>query len=199
MRLARANVTIGDMENPTDLIRRLENLLRAGTIADIDPEAPRCRVKTGGLLTGWLPFFAPRAGSDSEWDPPSAGEQCLVLSPSGNPATGFVLYGIFSDQFPAPDNNLARHRRKYRDGAIVEYDTATHTLTATLPDGGTANLTAPGGVNITGDVHITGNVAVEGLVSATEDVTAGAQNISLVNHRTKGVMPGSGLSEEPTP
>ncbi|WP_241667871.1 phage baseplate assembly protein V [Pseudomonas sp. Sample_24] len=199
MRLARASVTIGDMENLTDLIRRLENLLRAGTIAAIDPEAPRCRVKTGGLMTGWLPFFSPRAGTDSEWDPPSEGEQCLVLSPSGNPATGFVLYGIFSDQFPAPDNNLARRRRKYRDGAIVEYDTESHTLTATLPAGGTANLTAPGGVNITGDVHITGNVAVEGLLSATEDVTAGAQNISLVNHRTKGVMKGTDVSLEPTP
>lgn len=193
MRLARASVTIGDMENLTDLIRRLENLLRAGTIADIDPEAPRCRVKTGGLVTGWLPFFAPRAGTDSEWDPPSKGEQCLVLSPSGNPATGFVLFGIFSDQFPSPDNKLSRRRRKYRDGAIVDYDTETHTLTATLPEGGKVELIVPSGLKIKGDVDI------DGLVNVTKDVLAGAQKISLVNHRTKGVMKGTDISLEPTP
>lgn len=193
MLLARASGTIGRMDMLTELTRRLENLIRAGTIADIDPALPRCRVKTGGLVTDWLPFFALRAGEDSEWDPPSQGEQCLVLSPSGNPATGFVLVGLYCDQFPAPDTSLTRRRRRYRDGATVDYDTASHTLSATLPDGGKLNVTAPGGVSIVGDVDI------DGLVTVTKDVVAGEASISLVHHKTSEVMPGSGTSGEPTP
>jgi phage baseplate assembly protein V len=164
--------------NITDILRRLENLIRPGTIAEIDPAAPRCRVKTGGLLTGWLPFLVLRAGEDAEWDPPSIGEQCLVLSPSGNPAHGFVLGGVYSDQFPAPDTDLNRHRRRYRDGAVIDYDTATHALTATLPAGGAARLVAPGGVSILGNVDITG------LVTVSDDVVAAG--ISLVNHTHPG-------------
>lgn len=192
MHPARTSGTIVGMDSLTDLTRRLENLIRAGTVAEVDPDAPRCRVKTGGLETNWLPFFAARAGEDSEWDPPSVNEQCLVLSPSGNPAQGFVIVGLYSDEFPAPDHSLTRRRRRYRDGAVIEYDTATHSLTATLPAGGTASVTAPGGV------HIVGDLSVDGLISSTKDVTAGPQNISLVKHRTKGVMPGGGISEEPT-
>lgn len=193
MRHARASRNICGMDSLADIIRRLENLIRAGTIAEIDPELPRCRVKSGGLMTGWLPFLALRAGEDSEWDPPSINEQCLVLSPSGNPAQGFVIYGLYSDRFPAPDNSLTRHRRRYRDGATIDYDTATHTLTATLPDGGKANLIAPGGV------HITGDVLIEGLVTVSKDVVAGPQAISLVKHRHTGVQSGSGTTQMPIP
>lgn len=193
MQLARATCNIGGMDSLTELTRRLENLIRAGTIAELDPEKPRCRVKTGGLLTDWLPFFALRAGEDSDWDPPSVDEQCLVLSPSGNPAHGFVIFGLYSDRFPAPDNVPTRRRRRYRDGAVVDYDTATHTLSATLPDGGKANLIAPGGV------HITGDVVIDGLVTVTQDVVAGEQKISLINHRTSGVLRGNALSDGPVP
>jgi phage baseplate assembly protein V len=193
MQLARATCNIGGMDSLTELTRRLENLIRAGTIAELDPEKPRCRVKTGGLLTDWLPFFALRAGEDSDWDPPSADEQCLVLSPSGNPAHGFVIFGLYSDRFPAPDNVPTRRRRRYRDGAIVDYDTASHTLTATLPEGGKVELIVPGGLKIKGDVDI------EGLVNVTKDVVAGEQQISLVNHRTSGVMRGNALSDGPAP
>jgi phage baseplate assembly protein V len=193
MQLARATCNIGGMDSLTELTRRLENLIRAGTIAELDPEKPRCRVKTGGLLTGWLPFFALRAGEDSDWDPPSIDEQCLVLSPSGNPAHGFVIFGLYSDRFPAPDNVSTRRRRRYRDGAVVDYDTATHTLTATLPEGGKVELIVPGGLKIKGDVDI------DGFVKVTEDVVAGEQKISLINHRTSGVLRGNALSDGPVP
>lgn len=193
MRHARASRTICVMDSLTDVIRRLENLIRAGTIAAIDPAIPRCQVKTGGLLTDWLPFYTLRAGEDSDWDPPSINEQCLVLSLSGNPAHGFVIAGFNSDQFPAPDQSLTRRRRRYRDGATVDYDTKTHTLTATLPDGGKAVLVAPGGV------HIKGDVVIEGLVTVSQDVVAGPLGISLVNHRTAGVKRGNEVSDGPIP
>lgn len=180
------------MNDIADILRRLENLIRLGTIAQVDPVARRCRVNTGGLLTDWLPWATQRAGEDREWDAPSVGEQCLLFSPSGEPALGVVLLGLYSDQFPAPDNNPNRRRRAYRDGAVVEYDTETHAMRATLPAGGTAEITAPGGVTITGNTKIIGGLTVSdgatitGTLAATVDVTADA--VSLVGHRHGGVQ-----------
>jgi phage baseplate assembly protein V len=175
------------------LLRRLENLIRPGTVAEFDPATARCRVQTGNLLTTWLPFFTFNAGEDSTWHPPSVDEQCLILSPSGNPETGFVLIGLYSDRYPAPDNSPTRHRRRYRDGAVVDYDTATHTLTATLPAGGQIVATAPGGMRLIGDLE------VDGLITATQDVIAGEQKISLTTHKTAGIQKGTGVSDGPVP
>ena len=177
--------------NITDLLRRLENLIRLGTIAAVDHQAARCTVRTGGLSVPNLPWIALRAGDSSDWDPPTVGEQCILFSPSGEPALGIALVGLYSQQRPAPSNSATVRRRKYPDGAVIDYDHASHTLSATLPAGGKVQLTAPGGLVIVGDVDITGTLR------ASEDVIAG--DISLVNHRTKGVMPGNGISEEPTP
>jgi phage baseplate assembly protein V len=130
------------------------------------------RVQTGGLLTGWLPVFAQRAGTDSEWNPPSVDEQCLVLSPSGEPAQGFVLVGLYSDAYPAPDDSPTRHRRAYRDGAVIEYDTETHQLRAELPAEGTFELIAQGGSRIVGPVRIEGTLHTTEAVSTDSTVHA---------------------------
>jgi phage baseplate assembly protein V len=164
--------------NTTDLLRRLENLIRLGTIAAVDHQAARCTVSTGGLTVPGLPWLAARAGSSLDWDPPTVGEQCILFSPSGEPALGVVLVGLYSQQRPAPANSADLRRRTYPDGAVIEYDHAAQALTATLPAGGTAKLTAPGGVTILGDVDITG------LVTVSEDVIAAG--ISLVDHRHPG-------------
>lgn len=177
--------------NITDLLRRLDNLIRIGIIAAVDHQAARCTVKTGGLTIPNLSWLALRAGSSLDWDPPTLGEQCLLLSPSGEPAQGIALIGLFSQQRPAPSNSANLRRRVYPDGAVIDYDHATSMLTATLPEGGKVKLTAPDGVSIIGNVDITG------ILRASEDVIAG--DISLVNHRTKGVTPGNGVSLEPTP
>jgi len=191
---ARVAVSIGSM-NTADLIRRLENLIRFGTIAEVDTAAARCRVKTGGITTAWLPWFAERAGQDSTWEAPSIGEQCVVFCPSGEPAVGVVMVGLYSEQFPAPDNSAARRRRKYRDGAVIDYDTGTKTLTATLPAGGKIIATAPGGFDLTGDVTIQGDVAITGKVDATADVTAGG--VSVMGHKHGGVSRGNAQTDAP--
>ncbi|MDH0099934.1 phage baseplate assembly protein V [Stutzerimonas stutzeri] len=175
--------------NITDLLRRLENLIRLGTIAAVDHQAARCTVSTGGLSVPNLPWLALRAGSSSDWDPPTVGEQCILFSPSGEPALGVALVGLYSQQRPAPSNSATVRRRKYPDGAVIDYDHASHTLSATLPTGGKAQLTAPGGVTILGNVDITGTVTV------SEDVLAAG--ISLVNHVHGGVQGGPSKTGAP--
>ncbi|MBH3355747.1 phage baseplate assembly protein V [Pseudomonas stutzeri] len=175
--------------NITDLLRRLENLIRLGTIAAVDHQAARCTVSTGGLSVPNLPWLAQRAGSSLDWDPPTVGEQCILFSPSGEPALGVALVGLYSQQRPAPSNSATVRRRTYPDGAVIDYDHATHTLSATLPVGGKVQLTAPGGVTILGNVDITGTVTV------SEDVLAAG--ISLVNHVHGGVQSGPSNTGSP--
>ena len=151
--------------NIADLVRRIENLIRPGVIAEVQHTPLRVRVATGGLLTGWLMVFAQRAGEDRTWDPPSVNEQCVVFCPSGLPEQGFAVVGLNGDDFPAPDESPYRHRRTYRDGAVIEYDTASHQLRAALPGGGTFELIAAGGSRIVGPV------VIEGTLHATEAVS----------------------------
>lgn len=199
------------MNSLAELARLIENLIRFGSIAEVRMEPPRVRVKSGKITTAWLPWISLRAGKDREWDPPTEGEQAVVFSPSGLLTQGVVLVGLFSDQIQANGDREGLHRRTYRDGAVIEYDSIAHHLRAVLPEGGITDLVSTGGINITGPViHVgdytqtgdytqQGNQQVTGHVTASVDVIAGPNAISLISHRTKGVTPGMGISEEPTP
>lgn len=194
-------VTISTMNDLATLARLIENLIRLGTIAAVQMKPPRVQVKTGSLTTGWLPWIAARAGADREWNPPTAGEQVLLFSPSGQLGNGIVLTGLFSDHIPANGDREGLHRCTYRDGTVIEYDSIAHHLNVTLADGGTTSLTSTGGINIVGPINHkgdytqTGNQNVTGKVVVTEDVIAA--NISLVNHPHGNIMPGSGKTGKP--
>lgn len=187
---ARVAATIGGMNDLATLARLLENLIRLGTVAEVDHAAARVRVQSGQLLTGWLPWLAPRAGADREWNPPTPGEQVVLFSPSGQTANGVAIVGLFSDQHPANGDRPGLHRRTYRDGAVIEYDSVAHHLRATLPAGGSTELVSTGGISITGDITHqgnytqTGNQNVTGTVTVSTDVVAAG--ISLVKHEHIG-------------
>ena len=162
----------------TELARRLENLVRIGTVAEVDPDQARVRVKYGEtpdgdpVLTGWLRWMPSRAGEDRTWWSPSMGEQVMILSPSGELAAGVVLPALYQQGHPAPESDPGKHVTLYRDGARIEYDASAHRLKAELPGGGSAELVADGGVSITGDVTVTGNVTVTGDVAVTGRIDA---------------------------
>lgn len=189
------------MNSLAEINRLLENLIRFGTIAEVQHVPPRVKVQTGGMLTTWLPWLAWRAGESREWDPPTVNEQVLLLSPSGQLANGVAVTGLFSDLITANGDRAGLHRRTYADGAVVEYDSVAHHLVATLPDGGTTELISTGGIHIVGDIthegdYIqTGNQNVTGLVTVTQDVIA--NGISLVKHVHDGVMSGPGKTGAP--
>nr|WP_286946257.1 phage baseplate assembly protein V [Pseudomonas sp. UBA6718] len=150
--------------NIADLARLLENIVRFGTVEAVQMQPPRVQVKSGNITTAWRPWLNLRAGADREWDPPTIGEQVVLLSPSGNLAQGVVLTGLFSDLIPANGERDGLHRRTYRDGAVIEYDSIAKHLRATLP--GTAEVTAVGDISITsgGKIQIaaTGDVVITG-------------------------------------
>ncbi|MBC3258047.1 phage baseplate assembly protein V [Pseudomonas paralactis] len=191
------------MNDFATLSRMLENLIRFGVITAVQMEPPRVQVTTGKLTTAWLPWLALRAGADRDWDPPTVGEQVILLSPSGQLANGIVVTGMFSDHIPANGNRAGLHRRTYSDGTVIEYDSVAHHLNATLVDSGTTNLISTGGINLVGDIthqgdYIqTGNQNITGRIDVSEDVVAA--KVSLVNHLTSGVKQGGEQSGVPIP
>ncbi|RJF92990.1 phage baseplate assembly protein V [Sphingomonas cavernae] len=175
--------------------RPMGDLIRLGTIAEVDLAGARCTVDLDDeLTTDWVPWFAPRAGETAIWSPPSVGEQVLLISPEGDMESAVALLGVYSDDNPAPGDSLTELIR-FKDGAIISYDPEAHALSAILPDGATAEITAPGGLTITGDVTIEGDVTINGKAEASEDVVGGG--ISLKSHKHGGVAAGGAKTAVP--
>lgn len=178
--------------NTADLTRRLDNLIRLGKIEVVDIEArpaPKVRVLTGRLLTDWLPYFMVAAGADRDAAAPSVGEGCVILSPGGDPAQGFVLAGLPTEAWTCPNFSEVQRARHYRDGAVLRYDSEMHHLAAILPAGATFSLESDGGLTITGDVDVIGKI------TATVDVVAAG--VSLKDHPHPGVLRGAALTDPP--
>ena len=124
----------------TEISRRLENIIRFGTVSTVDLDAVRCRVKSGSIETEWLRWHTVRAGATLTWDPPTVGEQVVVLSPSGEIANGVVLFGFNSDQHPAPSASADTHLVRLPDGAEIGYDHTSHAYSVVVPSGGKITL-----------------------------------------------------------
>lgn len=147
-----------------DLSRLIENLIRTGTVSQVDHARAMCRVKSGALETDWLPFTAHRAGNTRTWSPPTAGEQVLIMSPSGEPGAGIVITGIYATAHPAPSDSPDEHVTEYPDGARISYNHVSGHLAVTSIKTGVIQAAT----SITLDTpltHCTGELTVDGLLT----------------------------------
>ncbi|WP_261372129.1 phage baseplate assembly protein V [Yersinia bercovieri] len=133
----------------TEILRLLRNLIRIGTVAEVDLDQALCRVATGDNTTGWLNWLTLRAGQSRSWWAPSEGEQVLILSLGGELDTAFVLPGIFSDDFPPPSASADGLYIAFPDGATLHYEPDSGELladgikTAVINASESVNATAP--------------------------------------------------------
>lgn len=118
-------------EQISEILRLLRNLIRIGTVSEVNLDDGLCRVDTGQNTTGWLHWLTSRAGKTRSWNAPSVGEQVLILCLGGELGTGFVLPGIFSDASPAPSASADALHWSFPDGAVIEYEPETGALIAT--------------------------------------------------------------------
>lgn len=178
-----------------DANRRLENIVRFGTIKTINPSKPipRVIVNLGDIETPEIRCLNIRSGDDATWDMPSANEECVVISPCGDIGpTSFVLYGFYNDDHPAPSDDLNKKIRMFADGCVIAYDVAAHHLSAVLPSGGTAVLTADGGVTVNGDTTINGNLQVNGSTAMTGNNTVGGSQLVQGSSHSSGTFSSDG-------
>lgn len=105
-----------------ELLRLLENIVRTGTVTEIDEEKWRLRVQSGGLDSNWLRWTAQRAGAFKVWVPPSVGEQVWFLCLGGNTDVAFIGGSLYSDDNPAPGVSRNEMVVTAPDGATFRYD-----------------------------------------------------------------------------
>src|SRR5471032_262969 len=172
--------------NSNESTRQFLNGIRKGTVIGLS--GALCRVESGELTTDWIQWFVPCAGETIEWLAPSIGEGVMLLCPSGDPAQAVALRGFYTEDFESPSLDPNKHIRRYRDGALVEYDFAAHILNVDLPAGATVNVTAPDAVNINtktanvkadkvtldADVEVTRSMVVKGPFSFENGVSGKA-------------------------
>lgn len=114
-----------------ELIRLLENIVRTGTVTEIDEEKWRVRVQSGGLSPNWMRWTAQRAGAFKVWVPPSIGEQVWFLCLGGNTDIAFIGGSLYSDDNPAPGATRNEMVVIAPDGAKFRYDAAAGALQVT--------------------------------------------------------------------
>ena len=110
-----------------ELKRMISNLIRQGTVHAVKDD--RVKVRSGQIITTWLPWFTHRAGKSRTWWRPSLDEQVFILSPNGNLELGCVLPSLYCDSYPAPSSSNEGHFVEFPDGATFEYEPATSQLT----------------------------------------------------------------------
>lgn len=158
--------------------RRLANMLRLGTILDVDYANATARVESGGIQTDFLPWFSLRAGNVKIWSPPSIGEQVAILSIGGEFTTACILPGIYASN--APNQSKDEFSIHFPDGAVLQHNFASGHFS--LKNCKTAEVHASGKITITcPTVTMTGNLNVKGGITADGDVKAG--EISLKSHK----------------
>ncbi|MEG5711327.1 phage baseplate assembly protein V [Enterobacter hormaechei] len=109
----------------TEIMRLITNLIRTGTVTEVDRENWLCRVKIGELETNWINWLTLRAGGGRTWWCPSPDEQVVVLSMGGNLETAFALPAIYSNQFAPPSDSVDGCVTEYPDGGWFEYEPTT--------------------------------------------------------------------------
>lgn len=168
--------------------RRLANLIMIGTIVEVDTAEVRATVQIGELLTGFLPWLAPRAARMNGWLPPLPGEQVIVISHNGDPAQGLIIGSLHSDANPAPSDDPELYRILFEDGSYVEYHTGNKLMrlfsSGDIEAEAVGNIKAKAGVNIEAEAGANikaaagGDVTVDagGSIAATagSDITADA-------------------------
>ena len=147
-----------------DLGRRLANIIRIGTIFEIDFEAAKARVKIGDLTTNWLPWVNSNSGANNSWNPPEIDEQVIILSPSGELNQAVILPSLYKNN--ASDELPNIQSVTYKDGSKVSFDHNTGSLALDLQ--GNINLDIKGSaiIKVAGDANIEAtNITIKGNIN----------------------------------
>ena len=186
-------------EHIADINRRLENMLRLGTVKEV--KQGYCRVKTGKLVLDWRPYWTQRAGTAKTSWRPSVGEQVLIFSPGGDFHGALIGPAFYSDENDQPDEHETRDYIEYPDGAKIIYDPETSELiaqgikTALVQASEKVTVDCPE-TEATGNLTVKGNLTVDGesllkganTMKAGTTITGGAEidDIKFGEHKHPG-------------
>ncbi|WP_338799583.1 phage baseplate assembly protein V [Pseudomonas monteilii] len=120
--------------------RMLAGLLIPCYVVAVDLVDAKVRVTDGGDWTSaWVRWHSLASGKARHWRAPSIGEQGMLVSPSGEPAQGTFVPGLYGKAGDRPDNRDHVEVWRFDDGGSIVYDWAANSYTIKLPTG-TVNI-----------------------------------------------------------
>ncbi len=178
--------------------RMLAGLVIPCRVVAVDLAAAMLRVSDGsGWTSAWVRWHALAAGKARHWRAPSLGEQGALVSPSGDPAQGTFIPGLYGNAGAQPDNRDHVEVWRFDDGGSLVYDWAARSYTIKVPSG-TVNIEVGSSKAVLTDSAITaestaitakasaitleGDVQVKGKLSATGDIFSGGKIIDTTGN-----------------
>ena len=170
-------------------------------VVAVDLPAAMVRVQSGDWTSAWVRWHSQAAGKARHWRAPSLGEQGALISPSGEPAMGTFIAGLYGNAGAQPDNRDHVEVWRFDDGGSLVYDWAAHSYTIDLPAG---NVTvkvggsvwemtpdsirlASGQINLVGVVTIDGATQINSTLNTTGDINSDGKVIDVggntANHK----------------
>lgn len=176
--------------------RMLAALVVPCRVVAVDLVSARVRVSDGvGWISAWVRWHSLGAGKARHWRSPSLDEQGVLVSPSGEPAQGTFVPGLYGNAGDQPDNRDHVEVWRFEDGGSLVYDWQASSYTIDLPGGiltlnvggssavitsNTIDLKAPQ-ISLNGEVQINGPLQVSG------DINGGGKIIdtggNTANHK----------------
>ncbi|MFV2946426.1 phage baseplate assembly protein V [Pseudomonas japonica] len=171
--------------------RMIAGLIIPCRVVAVDLAAAMVRVSDGaGWTSAWVRWHSQAAGKARHWRSPSLNEQGVLISPSGEPAQGTFIPGLYGNAGAQPDNRDHVEVWRFDDGGSLVYDWQANTYTISLPTG-TATVMVGGSSAVVTDDAITatastitlnGNVLVNGALQVTGDILGGARIIDTAGN-----------------
>ena len=157
--------------------RMLACVVIKGYVVAVDLDAGKLRMSDGtGWSSAWVRWHSLAAGKARHWRAPSLGEQGALISPSGDPAQGTFIPGLYGNAGERPDNRDHVEVWRFDDGGSLIYDWEANSYTIKLPTG-TVNIEVGSSKAVVTDDAIT---AKSNAISAeAESITAKAALITL--------------------
>ncbi|MGY3286272.1 phage baseplate assembly protein V [Pseudomonas fulva] len=178
--------------------RMLAGLVIPCRVVAVDLAVAMVRVSDGSNWTSaWLRWHALAAGKARHWRAPSLGEQGALISPSGDPAQGTFVPGLYGNAGTQPDNRDHVEVWRFDDGGSLVYDWQAKSYTITLPSGTVITKVGGSTAVITDDtitaktstasveaqavtvkapsIALQGDVQVNGALRVTGDIFGGAR------------------------
>lgn len=190
--------------------RMMADQVIKGYVVAVDLVAAMVRITDGSdWVSAWVRWHSLAAGKARHWRSPSLGEQGALISPSGDPAQGTFVRGLYGNAGPQPDNRDHVEVWRFDDGGSLVYDWAAKSYTITLPTG-TVTIEVGGSKAVMTDesinaktttltaeaqaatikapsITLEGNVQIEGALRVTGDINGGGKIIdtagNTANHK----------------
>lgn len=174
-------------------------ICRIGTVTGFQSTssvfAAKVQLQPDEVETGWLPIMTLfGAGGWGLAAAPVVGAQAIVIFQESDPSVGIVVGMLFSlsDQPPGV-LNPGEFWLTHQSGSLLKFTSDGNvTLNANAKLLATATE-----FDLTGNVKVSGDLTATGTVTGQTDVQAGAEPVSVVNHKHTGVQTGAGVSGPP--